>query len=385
MRLFVLLQRYLVPSESWLTDSIGRMSDEVVGIAGRTIADPERYRALQSESRFFRLRSRNLIHRVLPMPLRRVSPWRGDAILARAIAETRADRVLCHFGVMAAEYEAVWNETDIPLFVHFHGYDAMFDMREHSNPDRPVHEPGYRDKIVRLSERAIYLVNSQFLGRRLTEAGVHPDRIVVKPLGVKIATEPKKHTQSVRPQISTIGRLVDCKGVDKTVEAFALMRSRGVEASLVIVGEGPERGRIERAIQASGYSGDIRMTGWLSSPDLQRVRAESDIYTVHNLEGPLTRQVEAYNLSIVEAMAGGLPVAVTRSGGAAESVVEGITGFLSDPGDINEQADNLEALVRDGQLRQTMGLAGWKRAQQVYTVEYEMATLRRVLNMPKTK
>ncbi|MCH8923254.1 MAG: glycosyltransferase, partial [Planctomycetes bacterium] len=65
----------------------------------------------------------------------------------------------------------------------------------------------------------------------------------------------------------------------------------------------------------------------------ERLRAEADIFTAHNCTGPITRQEEAFGVSIVEAMAAGLPVVSGRSGSLPEIVEDRVDGILVEPGD----------------------------------------------------
>ena len=379
IRAMVLMPRYLSASEPWLLASIQGLGDEVVGIAGRSIADQTSFDRLIGMPPFFRLRSRNVIHRILPKSLRRFSPYRGDQILKRAIEQTQANCVLCHFGTMALDHEQLWNEIELPLYVHFHGFDTMFDLRDPQDPSRMAHSQDYQSRIVRLSHRATFITNSKFTADRLIQGGVDRNRIIVKYLGVPISDRPAVHSAKDVPTIVSVGRFVDCKGMELTVKAFAQLRAKGVRARLVIVGDGSERPTIEQAITESGCSEDIDLLGWKSSEEVRDILRHADIFTIHNRVGPRTRQEEALNLSVIEAMALGLPVVSTKSGGVVETVVDGETGLLGEPGDIDTQAKSLEMLVIDAELRQSMGLSARERAIRFFSVEQELKAYREIL------
>ena len=380
MRLFVVVQRFLSPSESWVTASLDRLLGQVVGIAGRTIADPSRFRELNYPAPFFRLRSRNIIQRLLPKSKRGTSPWSGNSILLQALKSTRADRVLVHYGTVATEHWDVWSAIDLPVFVHFHGFDAMFDMRHSDNPDVPIHAPNYAEQVVNLSHRARLIVNSEFTKSKLVEVGVDPSRISLKYIGTEPDNDPKQHEELDWPTIVSVGRLVECKGVELTVQAFARMRQLGVQARLKIIGDGPERGVVEQAIRDSGFVEDIELTGWMTNDHVRKELKSADVYTVHNRVGPRTKQEEALNLSVLEAMATGLPVVATKSGGVSETVINGQTGLLIQPMDIEGHAKALAAMVSHVEMRATMGRKGWERVCQKFTIEQEMDQLTRILN-----
>lgn len=380
MRLFVVVQRFLTPSESWIPASLEKLGKSVVGVAGRTIADLGKFNELNYPFPFFRLRSRNLIQRILPKSVRKASPWSGNAILLQALKETQADRVLVHFGTVAAEHWDVWSQLDIPVYVHFHGFDAMFDLRHGDNPDQHVHPADYAQQVVRLSQRAHLIVNSEFTRSKLIEAGVNPKSISLKYIGTTISDIPKNHEELEWPTIISVGRLVECKAMELTVRAFAEMRSTGIQARLKIIGDGPERGTVEQAIRDSGFIEDIELTGWMPHDRVRQELMNADVYTVHNRFGPRTHQEEALNLSVLEAMGVGLPVVATRSGGVGETVVSGETGMLVQPNDVDAHAKALAAVVSHVEMRATMGRKGWERVRDRFTIEREMDQLIQILN-----
>jgi len=353
------------------------LSDHVVGIAARTKATDELPWTVDVP--FYRLRSRNLIHRVLPRSLRSSSPWSGDAILERALRQTKADRVLCHFGSVAVEHRRLWENTSIPLFVHFHGFDFMFDMVEPDGSGKRIHSDHYVDQVRRLARRAIFIANSKFCFEKLTEAGVPADRIRLNYIGVHPASTPRVHTIG-RPRILHVGRLLDVKGADLTVKAFSIMRSKGVEATLSIVGDGPDKEKVAKACQESDYSSDISMLGSVKPAELEAIYRDTAIFTVHNRLGPVTRQEEALNVAVLEAMAHGIPVVGTRSGGVRETVVDGVTGFLGAPNDIESQASNLAKLAQNAELRGQMGLASWQRVKDEFAFDRQIEGLVRILS-----
>jgi len=113
--------------------------------------------------------------------------------------------------------------------------------------------------------------------------------------------------------------------------------------------------------------------------------SEADIFTQHNIQGEITRQSEAFGVSIIEAMAHGLPVVCTKHGGVIESVVDGETGFMCDPGDIEAQADAFLKLANNIELRQNMGDAGRKRVAEYFNPEQEALQLREIMNISDSR
>ena len=82
---------------------------------------------------------------------------------------------------------------------------------------------------------------------------------------------------------------------------------------------------------------------------------------------------ESYGIANLEAMSCALPVVSTRRGGPSETIVDGVTGFLVDPGDADALADRVLRLLRDGSLRQNLGAAGRERVKGGFSIEAEAA------------
>jgi len=121
----------------------------------------------------------------------------------------------------------------------------------------------------------------------------------------------------------------------------------------VLVGKGPEREPLERALHllGAGASGHVLMPGWLGERLLHALYARADVF----LHAP---RYEGSSLVTLEAMAHGLPVVATRTGGIPDKVVDGQTGCLVEPGDVTALAAALAGLAGDGALRARLGRAG---------------------------
>lgn len=330
--------------------------------------------------------------RKLRLPIRPTAAKSVDRIVHTAVSDPRVTAVLVHFLDFALRFEHVWRHTDKPLHVHCHGYDTQWDLRDHDTPEQPHFSPDYPARVRRLAARAMLIANSRCTAQRLASIGVPPERVTVKYFGVPDEPErPTDHcsTTTGAPQSETLellylGRLVDCKGPDLTIRAFKLACNRGLDARLTLAGDGPLRTTCELLRRHSPHAKRIRLLGPVDEETGLRLRTRADIFTAHNCVGPLTRQEEAFGVSIIEAMAASLPVVTGRSGGVCESVVHGETGILFDPGDVDAHADALTHLARDSDLRQRMGRAAQARVRAHFTCEQEHAALLRILGLAAT-
>jgi len=166
---------------------------------------------------------------------------------------------------------------------------------------------------------------------------------------------PGRREGGAAPTIVTAGRLVAQKNPRLFVDAAARLRSRFPEARFVMLGEGPLRGEILARAAAAGLNGSLALPG--ERADLENVLNEADVFW-------LTSSWEGLPNVVMEAMACGLPVVATDVGGTRELFASGREGFLVRPGRVDDLVHYGGALLRDATLRQSMGEAARRRAEQ---------------------
>lgn len=302
--------------------------------------------------------------------------------VARAVADDAVSVVFVHYLDFALRFQPVWEETDKPLFVHPHGYDTEWDYRRREPPHEPYFPPEYPAAVRRLSERAVLIANSRCVRQRLLDIGVPAEQVVLQYYGIPSPpTCPVRARRARDVQVLYLGRLVDCKGPDQVIRAFERACAAGLAGQLTLAGDGPLRGVCEELVRQSPVADRIRMIGAVDEATANGLRADVDIFTAHNCRGPVTRQEESFGVAVVEAMAAGLPVVTGRSGGVCETVVDGETGYLVEPGDVAAHAAALLRLARDPELRRRMGTAGWRRAHEMFDCERRWAELRQLLGV----
>jgi glycosyltransferase involved in cell wall biosynthesis len=142
--------------------------------------------------------------------------------------------------------------------------------------------------------------------------------------------------------------------------AIARLRSRGIPAQALLIGDGPERPAIERAAAQLGIAGEVRFTG--AQDDVRPYICACDVMTL------VSHSIETFSLAALESMSLGKPLVMSELGGAAEQVIPGRHGFLFEPGDIEGLAIHLTALTSPA-LRTELGRAAASRAREEFTVQ----------------
>jgi N-acetyl-alpha-D-glucosaminyl L-malate synthase BshA len=127
------------------------------------------------------------------------------------------------------------------------------------------------------------------------------------------------------------------KRVDDVVRIFDLVRQQ-IPCKLLLVGDGPERGRIENLCRELKVCNHTHFLGKLKN--VEQVYSVADLFL-------LPSETESFGLSALEALTGGVPVISSDTGGIPEVNVHGVTGYLSPVGDVQGMADHAISLLKD--------------------------------------
>jgi glycosyltransferase involved in cell wall biosynthesis len=160
-----------------------------------------------------------------------------------------------------------------------------------------------------------------------------------------------------RPTLVHLGRLMRYKSADVAVRALAILRRDIGDARLVVLGDGPDRPRLEALARRLGLGDAVEFRGHV--PHAEKVRL---LWECHLLLNPSPK--EGWGLTVIEASACGVPVVAARSPGLVDSVRDGDAGILVPYGDAGAFAAAAASLLRDGDRRRRMGAAArdWARS-----------------------
>lgn len=162
---------------------------------------------------------------------------------------------------------------------------------------------------------------------------------------------------SDRPVIVCVSRLMPRKGQDRLIEALPEVRRRAPGTTLVLVGGGPSRDRLEQLASDRGVADYVVFSGSVAHQQLPEWYGVGDVFAMPCRERLNGLDVEGLGMVFLEAAACGLPVVVGRSGGSVDAVLDHQTGRIVTD-DIDELTDALVTLLGDPALRATMGERG---------------------------
>jgi len=223
--------------------------------------------------------------------------------------------------------------------------------------------------LARYVDRGVSV--SAELAEALRQNGVTAHEVVPNGLplddpaftGASAARARERHGWGDDPILITGGRLHFFKGQNQAVDAFAKVAAQRPTARLVILGDkGWFRDTLEERVAGHGLTDRVSFPGFLDRAAYHDCLAASTAFL------NLSTYLDPFPTVNLESMALGVPVIGTRLGGTPEAI-DGETGFLVNPFDVDDVAAKALALLRDPALKQRLGECGRRRVAQRYTVE----------------
>jgi glycosyltransferase involved in cell wall biosynthesis len=163
-------------------------------------------------------------------------------------------------------------------------------------------------------------------------------------------------------RLLVLGRLGKLKGSYDLIEALAQLPNRSV--SLAMGGDG-ELEQVGKCAERLGVSSQVNLLGWVTGGNKETALREADIYLLPSYN-------EGLPMSVLEAMAYGLPVITTPVGGIPEAVTDGKEGFLIRPGDVAALRDRIADLLSDPAMAHRMGVAARSKIQSTFSTQAVM-------------
>jgi glycosyltransferase involved in cell wall biosynthesis len=231
-----------------------------------------------------------------------------------------------------------------------------------------AYESARQVAVQRLAHRlATHVIAvSEAVGETAVRLGVPRERVVVIPNGVDVerfaaaVADPTVRGENGAPVVGSVGCLAARKDYPTLLEALALLDRRGRGFRAVLVGDGKERGPLERRVEELGLAGRVRFLG--ERPDVERLLPGMDVFVLSSRE-------EGIPNALLEAMAAGRPSVATAVGGTPEVLEDGETGWLVPPSDPSALAVALEAALADRTEAARRGAAAQRATRERMSIE----------------
>jgi glycosyltransferase involved in cell wall biosynthesis len=293
---------------------------------------------------------------------------------ARVFAREPFNVVHAHFGPAGAYAARYALSRRLPLVVTFHGYDVpLLTSRRRF---LPLHLPYALGSRGMLDQLTLGLCASLELKSMLMDMGVSEARLRVHRLGIDLARFQPGSAQRER-LVVMIGRLVEKKGFEYGLQAFAVGAARLPEARLVLVGEGERRRSLERLARELGVRERVDFVGVQSQEQIAALLQRAAVLLAPSVVAKDGNR-ESGLIVVKEASASGAVPIGTEHGGIPESIDSGRTGFLVAERDAAGMGECLRNLLENSALRAQMAEEGRRKMEREFDNRRLVASLEQI-------
>ena len=269
----------------------------------------------------------------------------GLGTLAKEMRAGRVDLVWAHVSADAAFWRksialGLARAFRVPFVLHVHGsrFAVWYDAA--SKPEQAAARA-----VLRRADLVVTL--SPTWERRLREIADCRTAAIMNPV---VIPPPADEAARIPGRIVCFGRLGERKGSRVLVQALARVVGEGLEASLLLAGDG-DRAPVEEEARRLGVADRVEIRSWIEPAEVARLLDTASIFA-------LPSQNEGLPVALLEAMAHGLPCVVTPVGGIPDLVTDGRDGLMVQPDDPEGLADAIAGLLRDAGRRAAIAPAG---------------------------
>ena len=209
-----------------------------------------------------------------------------------------------------------------------------------------------RALLVRLNKSLNYRSEAVGCG-----VDIKPDNVIVKQETARNLLGWKKN-----PVILTVAKLIMRKGIDTVIYSMPKILEKFPDCRYIVVGEGPDKGKIENLIKKMGLEEHVYLLGSVAERQKRIIYSASDIYVMVSYQGPKGEE-EGFGITFLEANIHGLPVIGSRCGGIPECVEHDVNGFLVESKQPQQVAIAVEKLLSNSELCRRLARNGQKRIE----------------------
>jgi len=251
----------------------------------------------------------------------------------------------------------------VPYAILVHGFDIQNSF-VNSRLDR------WASRLV-LNNSAVIIANSQETKSKIESFGYNTNRIVIVNPGVDpqifnpnidFSQVSKKYNLDGRKVILTVSRLVAKKNHIAVLKALTQVVSKVPNVLYLIIGKGEEEVSIKKMVKDLNLTDNVAFVGYVKPENTPPFFAACDVFVMPSKTVGI--DYESFGIVYAEANACGKPVIGGKSGGIKDAVIDGVTGLLVDPANIDEIANIIIRLLTDDEYAHKLGVNGRKRVEQ---------------------
>ncbi len=264
--------------------------------------------------------------------------------------------------------------TGLPYIVQVYGMDIVAAQQSPRKAKLARLILSSAHAVVANSEATAKLAQS-CAGKEIRVVVVYPVPEVVAASSSTVSELRSRYALNDKRVILTIGRLVERKGQDKLIEALPAIRQKVPNAVYVIVGDGPDQGRLSTLAKEQGCA--IVFTGAVSEEQRNAWFSLCEVFAMPSR--PLAGDIEGFGMVYLEAAAFAKPVVAGNSGGVTEAVEDGVTGLCVDGSSATEIAAAVAKLLKEPTFAKHLGEEGKRRIETKWNWEEMLNRFRQTL------
>ncbi|HYY30098.1 MAG TPA: glycosyltransferase [Chthoniobacterales bacterium] len=288
--------------------------------------------------------------------------------LDRTLAANGCGLLHIYFGNNGLFWLPFLRRNSLPAVVSFHGADAHVHVASSA-----------AQRLLRLlfGSCAIVLARSESLARSLVDLGCPPEKLQIQRTGIPqeiFSFVPRRRPEDGAWRLLQACRLIQKKGLETTILAFAVLSRQCPNANLTIAGDGPLRDVLRKLVTDLRLQDRVRFTGFVAQPELLTLYQESHLF-LHPSEQAADGDREGIPNSLLEAMATGLPCIATRHGGIPEAITHMKSGILAGESEPENIANWLQRLTNDDLLRDSISGQAAQTIREKFDLKMQIAKL----------
>lgn len=286
--------------------------------------------------------------------------------LIKTLRQDKINLIFGEYGPTGVALHKIATYLNIPLIVHFHGFDA------HHIPTLEKYKKKYEGFLF---HQPNIIVVSKEMSSVIQSWGVNEKDILYTPCGCQ-AKFVEADISEERNHLIAVGNFISKKGPTYTLRAYAAAVKSGVTLPLLMIGDGPMWDECKALVRDLGIQNQVTFLGRLLPQETFEIMKKSKIFLQHSLTLEDGNK-EGTPVAILEAQALGMPVISTKHAGIKDVVIQNNTGILVDEGDIDGMCAAIIDLTSDAQKTKSMGIAARQWVKENWTSAHHMESINR--------
>ena len=283
--------------------------------------------------------------------------------------------VLAEYGQIGVAVMDTCKKNNIPLVVHFHGFDAY----------KKESLKKFEKKYPELFEFAsAIIVVSRDMEQQLIRLGAPASKVFYNVYGVDISKFKKSDISKTKKHLLFVGRFVEKKAPNLSILAFKKALEEVPDAKFYMAGDGLLWEECNKLVADLGLQESVILLGSKTHDEVVDLMLTSRAYVQHSVV-PESGDSEGTPNSILEAQVCGVPVVSTLHAGIKDVVIHGETGFLVEERDVNGMAKYMVEVLKDVDLAVKMGEKAYLHATKNFTLSDSIAKLKSILDRNSLK